>query len=76
MLTIIFPNFFTPIHIFLIFSFESLMSLNYIKDPASQVPTLSTGSSGVDSIVRYYQNGTEEVKNLLKNECCVIYECR
>nr|CAD2202208.1 unnamed protein product [Meloidogyne enterolobii] len=51
------------------------MSLNYIKDPASQVPTLSTGSSGVDSIVRYYQNGTEEVKNLLKNECCVIYEC-
>ncbi|KAL7072491.1 hypothetical protein ACQ4LE_007941 [Meloidogyne hapla] len=51
------------------------MSLNYIKDPASQVPTLSAGGSGVDSIVRYYQNGTDEVKNLLKNECCMIYEC-
>jgi hypothetical protein len=52
------------------------MSLNYIKDPASQVPTLATAGSGVDSIVRYYQDGTDEVKNLLKNECCMIYECR
>lgn len=52
------------------------MSLNYIKDPASQVPTLPATGSGVDSIVRYYQNGTDEVKNLLKNECCIIFECR
>ncbi|KAI1697075.1 zinc finger protein [Ditylenchus destructor] len=51
------------------------MSLNYQKDPTAQYPTLATGLDGIDSVVRFWSNGTEEVKNLLKNECTVIYEC-
>jgi imidazole glycerol phosphate synthase subunit HisF len=52
------------------------MSLNYVKDPGVQIPNLNAAGDGVDAVVRYYQNGTDEVKNLLKNECSMIYECR
>uniref|UniRef100_A0A914H1T7 C2H2-type domain-containing protein n=1 Tax=Globodera rostochiensis TaxID=31243 RepID=A0A914H1T7_GLORO len=53
------------------------MSLNNIKDPAAQAPNFpaSNCDDGAESVVRYYQGGTDEVKNLLKNECSVIYEC-
>ncbi|KAL3110732.1 hypothetical protein niasHT_011237 [Heterodera trifolii] len=53
------------------------MSLNFSKDSASQIPNFPASNSddGAESVVRYYQGGTDEVKNLLKNECSVIYEC-
>uniref|UniRef100_A0A915CNB0 C2H2-type domain-containing protein n=1 Tax=Ditylenchus dipsaci TaxID=166011 RepID=A0A915CNB0_9BILA len=51
------------------------MSLNYQKDPTTQYPTLPTGLDGADSVVRFFEQGTDEVKNLLKNECSVIFEC-
>lgn len=52
------------------------MSLNYQRDPATQVPNLFTGLNGVSSLIKYYSSRTEEIQNLLKNECAVIYECK
>lgn len=52
------------------------MSLNYQRDPATQVPNLFTGLDGVPALAKYFSNGTDEIKNLLKNECSVIYECK
>lgn len=52
------------------------MNLNYTRDPATQVPNFAASSDGIDSVVNYYNDGTDEVKNLLKNECSLIYECR
>ena len=40
-----------------------------------QVPTLATGLDGVESVSRFYRDGTDEVKTLLRNECTLIYEC-
>lgn len=59
-------------------SVSSSMSSSYLKDPSTLVPTLAASGQedGVDAVVRFYANGTDEVKNLLKNECSIIYECR
>ena len=32
--------------------------------------------NGVDKIVNFYLKGTDEVKNILRTECEVIFECR
>lgn len=52
------------------------MSLRYIEDVALMQQTVPTATKGVDSICKYYKNATNEVKNLLQNECDVIMECR
>ena len=56
----------------------SKISSNYVKDPSANVPSfpISSEKNGVESVIETYRKGTEEVKNLLRNECQVIYECR
>lgn len=52
--------------------------LNYHKDPPAMGLSFATSSEkdGVESIIDFCQKGNDEVKNLLRNECKVIYECR
>lgn len=52
------------------------MSLRYIEDLALLSPNIPTATKGVETIVNYYKNSTNELKNLLQNECEVIIECK
>ena len=52
------------------------MSLRYIEDVALMQPTIPTSTKGVETVVKYYKNSTNELKNLLQNECDVILECK
>ena len=55
----------------------SKMSSNYAKDPSVNLSfAISSEKNGVESVIESYKKGTEEVRNLLRNECEVIYECR
>jgi hypothetical protein len=52
------------------------MSLRYTEDVALMQPNIPTVTKGAETIVKYYRSATNEVKNLLQNECDVILECR
>ncbi|VDM40595.1 unnamed protein product [Toxocara canis] len=45
------------------------------EDQALLHPTIATGANGVEGFMGFWHNSTLEVKNLMKNECDVIYEC-
>ncbi|VIO88321.1 Zinc finger, C2H2 type family protein [Brugia malayi] len=48
-----------------------------VDDLGLQQPSIPTGGSdGVDGLIDIYNNSTVEVKNLLANECNVLFECR
>ncbi|EFO17660.1 zinc finger protein [Loa loa] len=48
-----------------------------IDDLGLQQPSIPTGGSdGVDGLIDMYNNSTVEVKNLLANECNILFECR
>uniref|UniRef100_A0AAF5RTM3 C2H2-type domain-containing protein n=1 Tax=Wuchereria bancrofti TaxID=6293 RepID=A0AAF5RTM3_WUCBA len=48
-----------------------------VDDLGLQQPSIPTGGSdGVDGLIGIYNNSTVEVKNLLANECNVLFECR
>lgn len=52
------------------------MSRN-VDDLGLQQPSIPTGGSdGVDGLIDIYNNSTVEVKNLLANECNILFECR
>uniref|UniRef100_A0A7E4VFI4 C2H2-type domain-containing protein n=1 Tax=Panagrellus redivivus TaxID=6233 RepID=A0A7E4VFI4_PANRE len=45
-------------------------------DPAGQCLTMPTGGLGAETIAKAFADGTDEVKDLLKNEAEIIIECR
>lgn len=45
-------------------------------DPVGTMMSITTGRKGVDAICKTYQEGSDEVKDLLKYETDVILECR
>ncbi|VDN88769.1 unnamed protein product [Brugia pahangi] len=48
-----------------------------VDDLGLQQPSIPTGGSdGVDGLIDIYNNSTVEVRNLLANECNVLFECR
>ncbi|VDK87436.1 unnamed protein product [Litomosoides sigmodontis] len=48
-----------------------------VDDLGLQQPSIPTGGSdGVDGLIDIYNNSTVEVKNLLANECNILFECR
>lgn len=48
-----------------------------VDDLGLQQPSIPTGGSdGVDGLIDVYNNSTVEVKNLLANECNILFECR
>jgi hypothetical protein len=52
------------------------MAQNSQKDPSQYALNLPTADNSFESLVRFYRDGTDEVKSLLKDECNLIYECR
>ncbi|MFH4973644.1 hypothetical protein AB6A40_000353 [Gnathostoma spinigerum] len=38
--------------------------------------TLPTGSDGIEGVIKYLSDGTVEIRNLVQNECDIIFECR
>ncbi|KAL3989786.1 C2H2-type zinc finger family protein [Acanthocheilonema viteae] len=48
-----------------------------VDDLGLQQPSIPTGGSdGVDGLIDIYNSSTVEVKNLLANECNILFECR
>uniref|UniRef100_A0A0R3RMM0 C2H2-type domain-containing protein n=1 Tax=Elaeophora elaphi TaxID=1147741 RepID=A0A0R3RMM0_9BILA len=48
-----------------------------VDDLGLQQPAIPTGGSdGVDGLIDIYTSSTVEVKNLLANECNILFECR
>ncbi|VDN08059.1 unnamed protein product [Thelazia callipaeda] len=52
------------------------MSRNVDDLGVLQSPILIGGSMGLDGLVELYSNSTVEVRNLLANECLILFECR
>ncbi|KAL6731743.1 hypothetical protein Aduo_002576 [Ancylostoma duodenale] len=52
------------------------MSLHYTEDVSSLFPQIPTSLDETAGLLRALQNGTEEVKGLLKYSCNVMLECR
>uniref|UniRef100_A0AC34GVM6 C2H2-type domain-containing protein n=1 Tax=Panagrolaimus sp. ES5 TaxID=591445 RepID=A0AC34GVM6_9BILA len=52
------------------------MSGNLQDDPTSDMHTMNIGNRGFEGSVKAWNDGTDEVKDLLKYECEMIYECR
>lgn len=46
------------------------------EDVASLQQTIPTGADGIEGVLGFWESSTVEVKNLLKKECDIIYECR
>jgi hypothetical protein len=46
------------------------------EDPISEMQTITIGNRGIEGAVKAYNDGTDEVKDLLKYECEMIFECR
>ena len=51
-------------------------SIGPADDPVGTMMSVPTGGKGVDAVCKAYQEGSDEVKDLLKYETDVIFECR
>ena len=52
------------------------MSIFGQDDPLAEMHSMSIGNRGIDGALKAWNDGTEEVRDLLKYEAEMIFECR